>query len=106
MPKEAAKDLIAKLALDDDLRARFDDASSAEDKLNVLSEAGYTIVTPDDLVEVQSDVQQKGMLSDVTGYLSTSIVKAGFDPAGVGAQGAGEIGRTAGRMAESLIRLL
>lgn len=103
--KETAKELVATLTLNDELRARFEAAGSTDEKLAVLGDAGYKIVLPDDLVEVQSDIQQKGMLSDIGGYLGGAIVKAGFDPLGVGAQNATNIGKTAGSVADALTGL-
>lgn len=103
--KDNAKELVATLALNDTLRSMFESAPTTDAKLSVLANAGYKVVLPDDLVEVQSDIQQKGMLSDIGGYLGGAIVKAGFDPAGVGAANATTIGKTVGSVADALTGL-
>ena len=106
MAKEAAKEVLAKLAIDDDLRAKFDEAATAEDKFQVLADAGYKIVTPDDLIAVQSEVQQKGMLSDLGGWLGTTAVSVGINPAGISASDAQKIGNGIGTAADALLTLL
>jgi hypothetical protein len=101
--KETAKELVAALSLNDDLRAQFDAAGSADEKLEVLSKAGYKVIVPDDLAEVQSDIEQKGMFSDIGGYLGKAVVNAGFDPLKVGAGNAATIGKTVGQLADLFI---
>ncbi len=102
MPKESAKALIAKLALDEELSAKFDAAQSAEAKLAVLSEAGYTVVTPDDIIEVQSDLEQKALLGNPAGYLGCSF----FPPSLLESARAASLGRYAAEAAGKLTGIL
>jgi hypothetical protein len=100
MSTEAAKELVAKLAVDPDFRSQVEGAATREEKQAVLSSAGYKIVSPDDLVEVQSQLEQKGMFSDITGFMGGALVSVGVNPAGMSASDAQALGKTIGSVGD------